>query len=114
TDAGFVNETSVVWESLIDVDQSASEFVNAQFRKGEITGGDYVGVTDDHEIHGGGDQDYALALSLQQQEEEREAELRRKQQQRQQEDLQRQQKRQNRQYDATSQASTVVLFHELE
>ncbi|CAG8718738.1 25573_t:CDS:2 [Dentiscutata erythropus] len=105
TDAGFVNEHSVVWESLIDVDQSASEFVNGQFRKGEITGGDYVGVMDD-ELHGGGDQDYALALSLQQQEEEREAEFRRKQQQQRQEDLQRQQRRQNRQYDATSQTST--------
>ncbi|CAG8814356.1 19488_t:CDS:2 [Gigaspora margarita] len=109
TDAGFVSEHSVVWESLIDVDQSASEFVNGQFRKGEITGGDYVGVMDD-EIRGGGDQDYALALSLQQAEEEREAEFRRKQnlaqQQQRQEDLQRQQRRQNRQYDATSQTST--------
>ncbi|CAG8598169.1 12519_t:CDS:2, partial [Cetraspora pellucida] len=101
TDAGFVNEPSVVWESLIDVDQSASEFVNGQFRKGEISGGDYVGVTD-NETHGGGDQDYALALSLQQQEDEREAEFRRKQQQQRQEDLQRQQRRQNRQYDQTS------------
>ncbi|CAG8795993.1 14878_t:CDS:2, partial [Cetraspora pellucida] len=101
TDAGFVNEHSVVWESLIDVDQSASEFVNGQFRKGEISGGDYVGVTD-NETHCGGDQDYALALSLQQQEDEREAEFRRKQQQQRQEDLQRQQRRQNRQYDQTS------------
>ncbi|CAG8541339.1 16142_t:CDS:2 [Racocetra fulgida] len=95
-----VRVRDVVWESLIDVDQSASEFVNGQFRKGEISGGDYVGVTD-NEAHGGGDQD------LQQQEDERETEFRRKQQQRQ-EDLQRQQRRQNRPYDQTSIGSSIA------
>ncbi|CAG8653434.1 16160_t:CDS:2 [Funneliformis caledonium] len=48
TDAGFVHERSVVWESLIDVDQNASEFVNGQFQKGEATGGDYVDVIEEH------------------------------------------------------------------
>ncbi|CAG8452809.1 1308_t:CDS:2 [Funneliformis mosseae] len=58
TDAGFVHERSVVWESLIDVDQNASEFVNGQFQKGEATGGDYVDVIEEHnDLMGGGDQE---------------------------------------------------------
>ncbi|CAG8471251.1 2288_t:CDS:2 [Diversispora eburnea] len=72
TDAGFVHERSAVWESLTDVDQNASEFVNGKFIKGETTGGDYVEVSEHHEISGGGDQD------LQQQEDDREAEYLRK------------------------------------
>ncbi|CAJ0767075.1 6886_t:CDS:2, partial [Entrophospora sp. SA101] len=48
TDAGFVNERTVVWESLIDVDQSSSEFVNAHFEKCEAVGGDYVDVDDNN------------------------------------------------------------------
>ncbi|RHZ44273.1 hypothetical protein Glove_744g8 [Diversispora epigaea] len=108
TDAGFVHERSAVWESLIDVDQGASEFVNGKFIKGETTGGDYVEVSEHHEIHeisGGGDQDYALALSLQQQEDDREAEYLRKRNQmnsqqqqsrrRDQEEIQKQQKNNN-------------------
>ncbi|CAI2187823.1 10137_t:CDS:2 [Funneliformis geosporum] len=93
TDAGFVHERSVVWESLSDVDQKASEFVNGQFQKGEATGGDYVDVIEEHnDLMGGGDQDYALALSLQQQEEEQAAEYRRqKELQRKQEEAQRKQ-----------------------
>ncbi|CAG8552220.1 11373_t:CDS:2 [Acaulospora morrowiae] len=57
TDAGFVHERSVVWESLIDVDQNASEFVDGKFRKCEATSGDYVDVTEVHEVPGGGDQE---------------------------------------------------------
>ncbi len=58
TDAGFVHERSVVWESLIDVDQNASEFVNGQFQKGEATGGDYVDIVEErHDLVGGGDQE---------------------------------------------------------
>ncbi|CAG8510773.1 3961_t:CDS:2 [Ambispora gerdemannii] len=81
TDAGFINERSVVWETLTDVDQSNAEFLTAQFRKGKVVG-DYVDLVEEqqqHEVTGGGDQDYALALSLQQQEEEREAQYLRQQ-----------------------------------
>ncbi|GES88315.1 protein FAM63B-like isoform X2 [Rhizophagus clarus] len=112
TDAGFVHEKSMVWESLIDVDQNASEFVNGQFKKGEVTGGDYVDVVEEHQnLTGGGDQDYALALSLQQ-EEEREAEYRRqKESERRQQESQRRrnqeetQRRKNH-HKSTSQIST--------
>lgn len=115
TDAGFVHERSVVWESLIDVDQNASEFVNGQFKKGEATGGDYVDVVEEHQdLSGGGDQDYALALSLQQ-EEEREAEFRRqKESQRKQQESQRrrQEETQGRKnhHESTSQISTSSTF----
>ena len=48
----------MVWESLIDIDQNASEFVNGQFKKGEATGGDYVDVVEEHQdLTGGGDQE---------------------------------------------------------
>ena len=48
----------MVWESLIDVDQNASEFVNGQFRKGEVTGGDYVDVAEEqNDLLGGSDQE---------------------------------------------------------
>ncbi|CAG8475648.1 9925_t:CDS:2 [Ambispora leptoticha] len=57
TDAGFVNERSVVWETLTDVDQSNSEFLNAQFLKGKVVA-DYVDLTEEpHDSTGGGDQD---------------------------------------------------------
>ncbi|RIA87987.1 hypothetical protein C1645_776099 [Glomus cerebriforme] len=116
TDAGFVHERSVVWESLIDVDQNASEFVNGQFKKGEVTGGDYVDVVEEHhDSVGGGDQDYALALSLQQQEEQ-EAEYRRqKESQRKQQESQRRRnqeaaQRKKNHHESTSQTSTGSTF----
>lgn len=31
TDSGLVSESNVVWETLGDVDQATSEFVNSQF-----------------------------------------------------------------------------------
>ncbi|CAG8500360.1 819_t:CDS:10 [Paraglomus occultum] len=83
-DASFAHERSIVWESLRDVDQGASEFVNWQFEAAEISGGDYVDVNNNasSENIGGGDQDYALALSLQEEEAQgaaREAEFHRQQ-----------------------------------
>lgn len=36
TDYGYVRETSIVWESLSDIDQGLSEFYDGLFRKPEI------------------------------------------------------------------------------
>ncbi|CAG8575117.1 13509_t:CDS:2, partial [Acaulospora colombiana] len=80
SDENSEGDASAVERIRDDVDQNASEFVDGKFRKCEATGGDYVNV-DEHEVHGGGDQDYALALSLQQEENDREEEYRRKKQQ---------------------------------
>lgn len=33
TDSGLVNERSIAWESLNDVDQGTSEFYNGKFEK---------------------------------------------------------------------------------
>ncbi|KDN47755.1 hypothetical protein K437DRAFT_273611 [Tilletiaria anomala UBC 951] len=43
TDSAFLMEDEVVWESLADVDQAASEFFDGKFRKTRIEG-DWVGV----------------------------------------------------------------------
>ncbi|SDA01484.1 BZ3500_MvSof-1268-A1-R1_Chr10-1g02712 [Microbotryum saponariae] len=43
TDSAFVHEPEIVWESLEDVDGSASEFYDGELRKSRLRGGDYVG-----------------------------------------------------------------------
>ncbi|GAA5859372.1 hypothetical protein JCM8547_002004 [Rhodosporidiobolus lusitaniae] len=43
TDASFKDEGEVVWESLGDVDGSASEFWDAGLRRARMRGGDWVG-----------------------------------------------------------------------
>ncbi|SCV73867.1 BQ2448_6297 [Microbotryum intermedium] len=42
TDSAFVHEPEIVWESLEDVDGSASEFYDGHLRKSHVRGGDYV------------------------------------------------------------------------
>ncbi|KAG9285992.1 hypothetical protein G9A89_022668 [Geosiphon pyriformis] len=112
TDAGFVNQRSVVWESLTDVDQSASEFLNGLFFKSDLAGSDYLDVVDEHnsDIVGGGDQDYALALSLQQQEEEKEAQYRRQHNQILQQTQQQSQKRQEQEQQNRKGNRTLLAF----
>lgn len=43
TDSTFAREEAVVWETLEDVDGSASTFVDASFVKSSTAGGDYSG-----------------------------------------------------------------------
>jgi ubiquitin carboxyl-terminal hydrolase MINDY-1/2 len=43
TDSAFLMEDEVVWESLADMDQAASEFYDGKFRKTRLEG-DWVGV----------------------------------------------------------------------
>ncbi|KDE05480.1 hypothetical protein MVLG_04169 [Microbotryum lychnidis-dioicae p1A1 Lamole] len=43
TDSAFVHEPEIVWESLEDVDGSASEFYDGDLRKSMLREGDYVG-----------------------------------------------------------------------
>lgn len=43
TDSTFAREDAVVWETLEDVDGSASMFVDAAFVRSSTAGGDYSG-----------------------------------------------------------------------
>ncbi|THH08189.1 hypothetical protein EW146_g9070 [Bondarzewia mesenterica] len=45
TDQVFLNEPSIVWERLADVDQGAAAFVDGIFRKSSPAGGDWAGHT---------------------------------------------------------------------
>ena len=45
TDQSFLNEPSVVWEKIGDVDGQGAEFVDSNFIKSTPVGGDYAGET---------------------------------------------------------------------
>lgn len=45
TDQVFLNEPSVVWERLEDVDQGAAVFVDSAFERATPVGGDWAGFT---------------------------------------------------------------------
>lgn len=45
TDQVFLNEPSIVWERLADVDGSSSSWVDADFRRASPAGGDFAGQT---------------------------------------------------------------------
>lgn len=45
TDQVFLNESSVVWERIEDVDGGASSFVDSDFVRSSPAGGDYAGHT---------------------------------------------------------------------
>jgi ubiquitin carboxyl-terminal hydrolase MINDY-1/2 len=45
TDQVFLNEPSVVWERLEDVDQGAAVFVDSTFERATPVGGDWAGLT---------------------------------------------------------------------
>ena len=45
TDQVFLNEPSVVWERLEDVDQGAAVFVDGAFERATPVGGDWAGLT---------------------------------------------------------------------
>lgn len=45
TDQVFLNESSVVWERLEDVEGGASTFVDSDFVRSTPAGGDYAGHT---------------------------------------------------------------------
>ncbi|KAI8967714.1 hypothetical protein BDF20DRAFT_917319 [Mycotypha africana] len=62
TDSSLVNERSIVWESLNDIDQGSSEFFDGYFRK---SNGAPPDVEQEEE-----DLNYAIALSLEQQQQE--------------------------------------------
>ena len=44
TDSSFAGEEQVVWESIEDVDGSASEFFTAGLSRSHARGGDFAGV----------------------------------------------------------------------
>ena len=45
TDQVFLNEASVVWERIEDVEGGASSFVDSDFVRSSPAGGDYAGHT---------------------------------------------------------------------
>ncbi|CBQ71529.1 conserved hypothetical protein [Sporisorium reilianum SRZ2] len=74
TDASFMMEDEIVWESLVDVDGASSEFYDGKFHKSTLRQGDYVG-RDANGLGGAGDgqaggfhqnedADYALAMQI--------------------------------------------------
>ncbi|KAH9971646.1 hypothetical protein BJV74DRAFT_907472 [Russula compacta] len=72
TDQVFLNEPSVVWERLEDVDQGAAVFVDAAFERATPIGGDWAGWNPNSETLGTVDPvDRALALELQNEEDEK-------------------------------------------
>ncbi|KAI9454773.1 hypothetical protein BJY52DRAFT_1205181 [Lactarius psammicola] len=72
TDQVFLNEPSVVWERLEDVDQGAAVFVDSAFERATPVGGDWAGWTPASEAPGVVDPaDHELALQLQSVEDER-------------------------------------------
>ncbi|KAH9953920.1 hypothetical protein BGW80DRAFT_450538 [Lactifluus volemus] len=72
TDQVFLNEPSVVWERLEDIDQGAAVFVDSAFERATPVGGDWAGFTISPEALGTVDPaDRALALKLQREEDER-------------------------------------------
>jgi hypothetical protein len=44
TDSSFAGENEIVWESIEDVDGSASEFFTAGLERSHVKGGDFAGV----------------------------------------------------------------------
>ncbi|EST06847.1 Aminotransferase, class IV [Kalmanozyma brasiliensis GHG001] len=72
TDASFLMEDEIVWESLVDVDGASSEFYDGKFHKSTMRQGDYVGRDADGLGGPGGgaglqqneDADYALAMQI--------------------------------------------------
>ncbi|KAH8984358.1 hypothetical protein EDB86DRAFT_2963278 [Lactarius hatsudake] len=70
--AVFLNEPSVVWERLEDVDQGAAVFVDSSFERATPVGGDWAGWTPTPEAPGVVDPaDRELALQLQNAEDEK-------------------------------------------
>ncbi len=72
TDASFLMEDEIVWESLVDIDGASSEFYDGKFHKSTMRQGDYVGRDADG-LGGSGpgagfqqneDADYALAMQI--------------------------------------------------
>ena len=47
TDSVFAREPAVVWETLEDIDGSASTFVDSSFLRASVAGGDFSGQTAD-------------------------------------------------------------------
>ncbi|KAI9454809.1 hypothetical protein F5148DRAFT_1277295 [Russula earlei] len=71
TDQVFMNEPSVVWERLEDVDQGGAVFVDSIFERATPIGGDWAGWTPPSDTLGTIDPvDHALALELQNAEDE--------------------------------------------
>lgn len=63
TDQVFLNEPSVVWERLEDVDQGASVFVDSAFQRATPVGGDWAGWTPGPErVEDPADRELALQL----------------------------------------------------
>ncbi|KAH9954901.1 hypothetical protein BC827DRAFT_1142462 [Russula dissimulans] len=71
TDQVFLNEPSVVWERIEDVDQGAAVFVDSAFERSTPVGGDWAGWNPSPETLGTVDPaDHAYALELQKAEDE--------------------------------------------
>ncbi|GAA5984961.1 hypothetical protein JCM5350_000079 [Sporobolomyces pararoseus] len=91
TDSSFAAEEEIVWESIEDVDGSASEFFTAGLSRSHARGGDFAGVRNMRDfperVRGGGREenemaDLALAQQLQAEEEHRAEAYERAEQQR--------------------------------
>ncbi|KAI8368407.1 FAM63A-like protein [Choanephora cucurbitarum] len=61
TDSGLLNQQSIVWESLNDIDQGSSAFFDSQFRPPVVHDHPYVATKNPDT-----DLDHAIAISLQQ------------------------------------------------
>ncbi|KAI0050533.1 DUF544-domain-containing protein [Auriscalpium vulgare] len=68
SDQVFLNEPSVVWERLEDVDQGGASFVDSAFRLSAPAGGDWAGWVPPPDVTPEELSDQALARQLQQQE----------------------------------------------
>ncbi|ORZ06716.1 hypothetical protein BCR42DRAFT_427072 [Absidia repens] len=66
TDSGLVSEENIVWETLGDVDQGTSEFVNSQFVQPPPARIRPTSGSSQNQDRETADLDYAIALSLQQ------------------------------------------------
>ncbi|GAA6017917.1 hypothetical protein JCM11491_001215 [Sporobolomyces phaffii] len=53
TDSSFAGEAEVVWESIEDVDGSASEFFTARLAPSRLKGGDFAGVRNERDLPAG-------------------------------------------------------------
>ncbi|GAA5898823.1 uncharacterized protein JCM6883_003437 [Sporobolomyces salmoneus] len=99
TDSSFAGEEQIVWESIEDVDGSASEFFTAGLRKSQTRGGDFAGVRNVRDVPEGRREgvreenemaDLALAQQLQTEEEHRAEAFERAEQRRYEEEAQQQ------------------------
>jgi hypothetical protein len=108
TDHVFLQEPSVVWERLEDVDGVGSTFVDSEFVRSTPVGGDFAGYTAESTLHAlemEGNPDVILARQLQAEEDARSHEIYRRRQQHQQSRQKEEEERKRKNEDSASRKS---------